>query len=125
MAGSERPAAAELFVGVTRPAIRWGVTYPALLLNLVLTLEAFLVSRNLLTLLACVPAHGICTLLCARDPRFFDLLRLWARTRLPARLGTHAYWGSSTCSPLSLRPRSARHRRHGPDVRLPGQVGPC
>ena len=37
-----------LFVGATRPPMRWGVTYSALLFNLVFTLEAFLVTRNLL-----------------------------------------------------------------------------
>ena len=35
-------------------------------------MEAFLLTRNLLTLLVCVPIHGVCALLCARDPRFFD-----------------------------------------------------
>ena len=64
-----------LFVGATRPPMRWGVTYAALLGNLVLTLEAFLLTRNLLTLLLCAPVHGVCALLCARDARFFALLR--------------------------------------------------
>jgi type IV secretion system protein VirB3 len=68
-----------LFVGATRPPMRWGVTYSALLLNIVFTLEAFLLTRNLLTLLLCVPIHGMCALLCARDPRFFDLVLLWGR----------------------------------------------
>ena len=40
-----------LFVGATRPPMRWGVTYTALLLNLVFTMEMFLLTRNLLTLL--------------------------------------------------------------------------
>ncbi|MBW8077941.1 MAG: type IV secretion system protein VirB3, partial [Gallionella sp.] len=76
-----------LFVGATRPAMRWGVTYSAILVNLVVTLEAFLVTKNLLTLLLALPIHGICALLCARDARFFDLLLLWGRTRIPALLG--------------------------------------
>lgn len=76
-----------LFVGATRPPMRWGVTYSALLFNLVFTMEVFLVTKNLLTLLICLPIHGVCALLCARDARFFDLLLLWGRTRLPAALG--------------------------------------
>jgi type IV secretion system protein VirB3 len=64
-----------LFVGATRPPMRWGVTYAALLFNLVFTLEAFLVTRNLLTLLLFAPIHGLCALLCARDARFFALIR--------------------------------------------------
>ncbi|MGA2025149.1 MAG: VirB3 family type IV secretion system protein, partial [Steroidobacteraceae bacterium] len=34
--------AEHLFVGATRPPMRWGVTYSALLFNMVFTLEAFL-----------------------------------------------------------------------------------
>src|SRR5271170_3087415 len=91
-----------LFVGATRPPMRWGVTYSALLFNLVFTQEAFLLTRNLLTLLMCVPIHGVCALLCARDPRFFDLLLLWGRTRLPALLGNLWVWRASSYSPLAL-----------------------
>ena len=91
-----------LFVGATRPPMRWGVTYAALLFNIVFTLETFLVSRNLLTLLVCAPIHGVCALLCARDARFFDLALLWGRTRLPAALGTLRLWRASSYSPLPL-----------------------
>ena len=79
-----------LFVGATRPPMRWGVTYSALLFNMVFTMEAFLVTKNLLTLLLGAPIHGICMLLCARDARFFDLVLLCARTRLPARVRQYA-----------------------------------
>jgi type IV secretion system protein VirB3 len=40
-----------LFVGATRPPMRWGVTYAALLFNMVFTMEAFLLTKNLPTLL--------------------------------------------------------------------------
>ena len=43
-----------LFVGVTRPPMRWGVTYSGLLLNGLFTMEAFLVTKDLLWLLACL-----------------------------------------------------------------------
>jgi type IV secretion system protein VirB3 len=91
-----------LFVGATRPPMRWGVTYAALLFNVVFSLEAFLVTRNLLTLLLSLPIHGLCALLCARDARFFDLLLMWGRTRLPAVLGTLRFWKASSYSPLLL-----------------------
>lgn len=97
-----------LFVGATRPPMRWGVTYAALLFNMVFTMEAFLVTRNLLTCLVCAPIHGICALLCSRDARFFDLTLLWARTRLPALLGTLRFWKASSYSPLALDLPDAR-----------------
>ena len=91
-----------VFVGATRPPMRWGVTYAALLTNLVFTLEVFLLTKNLLTLLVSVPIHGICALLCARDARFFDLIALWGRTRLPALLGNFTVWKASSYSPLGF-----------------------
>src|SRR5215469_6772872 len=100
-----------LFVGATRPPMRWGVTYSALLINMVFTLEAFLLTRNLLTLLLCAPIHGVCALLCARDPRFFDLVLLWGRTRMPAALGTLWIWKASSYSMLTLDLPDARGRR--------------
>jgi type IV secretion system protein VirB3 len=105
-------AADPLFVGATRPAMRWGVPYAALLLNLVMTLEVFLLTRNLLTLLLCLPAHGVCMLLCARDARFFDLVLLWVRTRLPAAVANLRFWKASSYSPLPLPPPRGRRRRH-------------
>lgn len=100
-----------LFVGVTRPPMRWGVSYPALLMNLVGTMEIFLLTKNLLTLLIAVPVHGLCALLCARDARFFDLLLAWAMTRLPAYIGNARYWRASSYSPLSLSVPNIHGRR--------------
>src|ERR1700749_4702784 len=91
-----------LFVGATRPPMRWGVTYSALLFNLVFTMELFLCTKNLLALLSSVPVHGVSVLLCARDARFFDLLLLWSKTRLPAMLSNQRFWKASSYSPLVL-----------------------
>jgi type IV secretion system protein VirB3 len=100
-----------LFVGATRPPMRWGVTYSALLFNMVFTLEAFLVTKNLLTLSLGAPIHGVCMLLCARDARFFDLMLLWVRTRLPALFGNLSLWRASSYSPLLLDLPDHRGRR--------------
>lgn len=102
-----------LFVGATRPPMRWGVTYSALLFNLVFTLEAFLLTRNLLTLLLALPIHALSALLCARDARYFDLLLLAVRTGLPAALGNRWIWGATSYSPLvlDLPDRAGRRRR--------------
>jgi type IV secretion system protein VirB3 len=101
-----------LFVGATRPPMRWGVTYAALLFNMVFTMEAFLLTKNLLTLLLSAPIHGICLLLCARDARFFDLILLWARTRMPALFANLHVWKASSYSPLlnDIPGRNGRRR---------------
>ncbi|MGH8217593.1 MAG: type IV secretion system protein VirB3 [Steroidobacteraceae bacterium] len=105
-----------LFVAVTRPPMRWGVTFSALLFNLVFTMEVFLLTRNLLTLLLVVPIHGICALLCLRDPRIFDLILLWGRTRLPAYAGTYWYWRASSYGALALDLPDRRSRRRASPV---------
>lgn len=106
-----------LFVGATRPPMRWGVTYSALLVNGVFTMEVFLMTRNLLALALALPIHGISALLCARDARFFDLALLWARTRIPALLANARFWRSSSYTPLLLDLPNARgQRRTSPDV---------
>jgi len=96
-----------LFVAVTRPPMRWGVTFSALMFNLVFTMEAFLLTKNLLTLLIALPIHGVCALLCARDARFFDLILLWWRTRMPAYFANFRLWKASSYSPLALDRRWA------------------
>jgi type IV secretion system protein VirB3 len=113
-----------LFVGATRPPMRWGVTYAALLFNLVFTLEAFLVTRNLLTLLLCAPIHGLCALLCARDARFFDLLLMWSKTRMPSVAGTLRFWKASSYSPLTLDLPDIHGRRSADALTVVG-VGSC
>lgn len=119
---SERSAgltADPLFVGITRPPMRWGVAYEALLLNLVITMEVFVITKNLLTLLIAIPIHGVCALLCARDARFFHLMLLWARTRGPSSFSTGHLWRAASYSPLVLDlPDIHGRRRAVPTPRL-------
>jgi type IV secretion system protein VirB3 len=107
-----------LFVAATRPPMRWGVTYSALLFNLVFTMELFLLTKNLLVLLTSMPVHGVCALLCARDARFFDLALLWGRTRLPSVLGNLRLWKASSYSPLTLDLPSAYGARRGRGIEV-------
>jgi type IV secretion system protein VirB3 len=100
-----------LFVAATRPPTRWGVPYLAILLNMVATMEVFLLVKNPLILLLALPIHGVCMLLCARDARFFDLASLWAQTRLPAMAGNLTSWKGSSYSPLTLDLPSIKGRR--------------
>ena len=100
-----------LFVGLTRPPLKFGVTDLALIANVVVTMELFLVTRNLLLLLVALPIHALCALLCARDARFFDLALLWARTRLPAFFLNFKIWRASSYSPCLIDLPSIRGRR--------------
>ncbi|MDQ2652719.1 MAG: VirB3 family type IV secretion system protein [Chloroflexota bacterium] len=107
-----------LFVAVTRPPMRWGVTFSALLFNLVFTMEVFLLTKNLLTMLIAVPIHGLCALLCLRDARFFDLLMIWGRTRLPAYARNFRVWKASSYSALQIDAPRISGQRHGTGVVL-------
>jgi type IV secretion system protein VirB3 len=107
-----------LFVAVTRPPMRWGVTFSALLFNLVFTMEVFLLTKNLLTFLIAIPIHGVCALLCARDARYFDLILLWGRTRMPSYLANYRVWRASSYSPLVLDPPTLTGRRREKSVEL-------
>lgn len=114
-----------LFVAVTRPPMRWGVTFTALLVNLVVTIEVFLLTKNLLTLLIAIPIHGVCALLCLRDPRYFDLLFLWGRTRVAAYSRNHGVWRGSSYSPLEVEPPGASGRRRQAGTAHVAQVRPA
>ena len=97
----------------------FGVTYSALLVNAVLTVELFLLTRNLLWLLASVPVHGIFWLLCLSEPRFFDLAMLWGRTRGPGLFGNRSVWRAQGYSALALDlPGRSGLRRSLPSVRV-------
>jgi type IV secretion system protein VirB3 len=110
-----------LFVGVTRPPMRFGVTYVALLANLVFTLEGFLLTKNLLVLLIAIPIHGVCALLCARDARYFDLLLVWGKTRMLGYFESLRFWKGASYSPLVLDPPNVKGRRRAlPSIAVSG-----
>lgn len=100
-----------LFVGATRPAMAWGVTYSALLINGITTAELFLLTKTIQWILVCVPIHAIFWLLCQTEPRFFDLLLVWARTRGPGHLANARFWRANSYSPLILDLPNRRGRR--------------
>ncbi|MDN5940207.1 MAG: type IV secretion system protein VirB3 [Salinisphaera sp.] len=67
------PDADTLFVGLTRPAMAFGVTYSYAIIEGMAAAIAFLGMNNLLGLLVVVPFHLVGYLACRRDPRIFDL----------------------------------------------------
>jgi type IV secretion system protein VirB3 len=108
---NEGLAADVLFVAATRPPTRWGAPYLAILINMVVTMEIFLLVKNPLIVLMALPIHGACMLLCSRDARIFELGLLWAQTRMPGIAGNLFAWKGNTYSPLTLDAPNARGRR--------------
>ena len=106
-----------LFVGATRPPMRWGVTYSALLFNLVFTMEVFLLTQKPADAAAVRCRFTASARCCVRaTPRFFDLVLLWGRTRLPALLGESASLEGEQLQPAGARSAApaagaARQRR--------------
>lgn len=100
-------AADPLFVGLTRPTMKGGVTYQAAIVNLMISTSALVLTKNPAYLLIAVPIHGVFYGICARDPRAFELLQLWLQTKgwnLISRL-FRSYWKASSYSPLPFTKR--------------------
>jgi type IV secretion system protein VirB3 len=97
-----------LFVAATRPPMRFGVTTFGMVLGGIAVIELFLVTRNLIWLLAYLPLHGILALLLMTECRFFELLALCLRTKVLNGLkgkpwywwASRNYWRASSYSPL-------------------------
>ena len=66
----------ELYGGLTRPPMLFGVPYELFMLNLTGTAVIFLASNELFLLLAFAPIHGGLWLMAQYDPRMGELLRL-------------------------------------------------
>ena len=87
-----------LFTGATRPTMKWGVTYEAMVIGLVSCGVIFLALNNPFVLLLYFPIHGICYLICLKEPRFFRILYLWVATKCKSLYWR--FWGASTASPF-------------------------
>lgn len=70
----ELPDVDPLFVGMTRPAMLWGVTYSYFMLNGMFVTIGFLGTNSLWFLLAAAPLHVIGYAACKHDPHVFELL---------------------------------------------------
>ena len=69
-----RLASDPVFAALTRPQMIGGVTYAYAVFNLIVTVEAFLISRSFWALALAVVLHAIGYVGCLREPRFFDIL---------------------------------------------------
>lgn len=82
---------------LTRPQMFAGVTYGFAVFNLIVTVEAFLITKFFWSLLAALVIHFAGYFGCLRDPRFFDL---WlARARHCPRVANRGFWRANAYQP--------------------------
>ncbi|WP_421855312.1 type IV secretion system protein VirB3 [Novosphingobium sp.] len=86
-----------VFGALTRPQMFAGVTYSFFVLNAVITMEAFLITKSFMVLLLSLMIHLGGYLACLREPRFFDL---WLTKLAQCSRGrNHAYWRCNSYCP--------------------------
>lgn len=92
-----RLASDPVFAALTRPQMIAGVTYPYMVLNLIVTLEAFLILRSFWVLLVALAVHAVGYVGSLREPRFFDL---WiTRLQTCPRVRNFSFWGGNSYRP--------------------------
>ena len=70
-----------LFVGATRPATLFRVSYSGVILNIMLVMSLFMnLGGNPLYLLIAIPVHLVMAILTIQEPRYFELLGAWMKT---------------------------------------------
>ena len=86
-----------VFGALTRPQMFAGVTYSYFVLNAVVTIELFLLTKSFWALVAALVIHVVGYLACLKEPRFFDLW-LVKVSRCP-RVRNAAFWRCNSYSP--------------------------
>jgi type IV secretion system protein VirB3 len=92
-----RLASDPIFVALTRPQMIGGVTYAYAVFNLIVTLEAFLLTKSFWALGLAGFLHAVGYLGCLREPRFFDI---WiTRARCAPRVRNFWFWRANAYRP--------------------------
>jgi type IV secretion system protein VirB3 len=86
-----------VFAALTRPQMIGGVTYGYAMFNLILTVEAFLITKSFWVIPGAAVVHAIGYMGCLHEPRFFDL---WITkvSRCP-RVRNFRYWRANSYQP--------------------------
>ena len=86
-----------IFAALTQPQMIGGVTYSYAVFNLIVTIEAFLISKSFWALLIAPAIHAVGYLGCLKEPRFFDL---WiTRARHCHRVRNYSFWRANAYRP--------------------------
>ena len=83
-----------LFAAITRPAMIAGVTYTGLLLNMMVTVILFIGFNRISLLLVFLPIHILMYVICWKEPRYFEIFKVWFITKGASR--ARNIWKSST-----------------------------
>ena len=97
-----------VFIAMTRPAMKWGVTLEGMIVAGFFSAMGMIATNNPFFLLLYIPLHMVIYGLCLKDPRIFRLMLIWSKTKAKS-LGWR-YWGVSTATPL----RNTRCRGYYP-----------
>jgi type IV secretion system protein VirB3 len=89
-----------VFSALTRPQMFAGVSYSFFVFNMVVTTEAFLITKSFWAILAAAVLHGVGYMMCLREPRFLDLWILRA-SRCP-RVPNYEKWRCNSYAPSAL-----------------------
>lgn len=90
-----------LFVGLTRPATVFGISYHAFVAEVVVTAIIFLAVANPFYLLLVLPIHAILYLVSIKDPAVFSSVWMWIITN--GRCRNTKFWGGSSFSPVRVK----------------------
>ena len=86
-----------VFAALTRPQMIGGVTYAYAVFNLIVTVEAFLITRSFWALGVAVLVHAAGYLACLREPLFFDI---WVtKLRTCPRVRNFGFWEGNSYRP--------------------------
>lgn len=92
-----RLASDPVFAALTRPQMIAGVTYAYAVFNLIVTVEAFLITKSFWVLGLAVLIHTLGYLGCLREPRFFDI---WiTKLRTCPRVRNFGFWKGNSYRP--------------------------
>ena len=92
-----RLASDPVFAALTRPQMIAGVTYSYAVFNLIVTIEAFLISKSFWAVAAAGVIHLVGYVACLNEPRFFDL---WVtRSSRCPRVRNRRFWGCNAYQP--------------------------
>jgi type IV secretion system protein VirB3 len=92
-----RLASDPIFAALTQPQMIGGVTYSYAVFNLIVTIEAFLLTKSFWALLIAPVIHVVGYLGCLKEPRFFDL---WlTRAQHCHRVKNFSFWRANAYRP--------------------------